>query len=88
MKTKKWLTTLGLTSMLVGSLLTGCSGDKEKSVKTASEKNEKVEITLAGWGSSPEESALLKEVLADFEQEHPNIKVKHEVIADQYMDVM
>jgi multiple sugar transport system substrate-binding protein len=88
MRTKKWLATLGITSVLVGSLLTGCSGDKGKSEKAASTKNEKVEITLAGWGSSPEESALLEEVLADFEQEHPNIKVKHEVIADQYMDVM
>ena len=26
----------------------------------------KVEVTLAGWGSSPEEEALLKQVLVEF----------------------
>lgn len=88
MKTKKWLAALGLTSILIGSVLTGCGGAEGKADKGTSNKDEKVEITLAGWGSSPDESELLKQVLADFEQKHPNIKVKHEVITDQYMDVM
>jgi multiple sugar transport system substrate-binding protein len=30
----------------------------------------------------------VEELLADFEKQHPNIKVKYEVIADQYMDVI
>ncbi|MCC3374823.1 ABC transporter substrate-binding protein [Cohnella sp. REN36] len=47
-----------------------------------------VEVTLAGWGSSPEEQALLQQVLDEFQTKNPNIKVKYEVIADQYMDVI
>ncbi|MEA5571735.1 ABC transporter substrate-binding protein [Calothrix sp. UHCC 0171] len=45
-------------------------------------------IKLSGWGASPSEQRLLKSVLQDFEVQHPHIKVKYEVIADQYMDVM
>ena len=47
-----------------------------------------VVIRLSGWGGSPTEEALLQAVLQDFEAQHPHIKVKHEVIADQYMDVI
>ncbi|MBB6673266.1 ABC transporter substrate-binding protein [Cohnella nanjingensis] len=49
---------------------------------------EPVEVTLAGWGASPEEQALLQQVLDEFQAKNPNIKVKYEVIADQYMDVI
>jgi multiple sugar transport system substrate-binding protein len=47
-----------------------------------------VNIKLSGWGGSPVEQKLLKQVLQDFEIKHPNIKVKYEVISDQYMDVI
>ncbi|WP_182300269.1 ABC transporter substrate-binding protein [Cohnella cholangitidis] len=47
-----------------------------------------VEVTLAGWGSSPEEQALLQQVLDEFQAKNPDVKVKYEVIADQYMDVI
>jgi len=47
-----------------------------------------VTIKLSGWGGSPIEQKLLKQVLQDFEIKHPNIKVKYEVISDQYMDVI
>ncbi|MFE8702444.1 ABC transporter substrate-binding protein [Cytobacillus sp. FJAT-54145] len=89
---KKWIAGFGITTMLLGSVLTGCSGGGDDTAKEDKNKDaaneEQVEITLAGWGSSPEEADLLKQVLADFEDKHPNIKVKHEVIADQYMDVI
>jgi multiple sugar transport system substrate-binding protein len=45
-------------------------------------------IKLSGWGADPTEQKLLKQVLKDFEVQHPGIKVKYEVIADQYMDVI
>ncbi|MEM7726165.1 MAG: ABC transporter substrate-binding protein [Cyanobacteria bacterium P01_A01_bin.45] len=45
-------------------------------------------IKLSGWGSSSTEQQLLKEVLQEFEEKHHNIKVKYEVISDQYMDVL
>lgn len=84
MKGSKLFTTLGISSLLVGGVLSGCSNDSNKT----SSSNKKVEITLSGWGSTPEETSLLNQTLADFEKKYPNIKVKHDVIADQYMDVM
>ncbi|MEA5594285.1 ABC transporter substrate-binding protein [Rivularia sp. UHCC 0363] len=47
-----------------------------------------VTIKLSGWGASSVEQKLLKQLLQDFELEHPSIKVKYEVINDQYMDVI
>ncbi|TKH43750.1 ABC transporter substrate-binding protein [Paenibacillus terrae] len=82
MKAIRWFVIVAVMTALSASLLAGCgSGQKQGA-------GGKVEITFAGWGSTPEETKLLDQVLADFEQSHPNIKVKHEVIADQYMDVI
>ncbi|MBD2678416.1 MULTISPECIES: ABC transporter substrate-binding protein [Nostoc] len=47
-----------------------------------------ITIKLSGWGGSPVEQKLLRQVLQNFETEHPTIKVKYEVISDQYMDVI
>jgi multiple sugar transport system substrate-binding protein len=47
-----------------------------------------VTVKLSGWGSDPIEQKLLKQVLKDFEGKYPGIKVKYEVISDQYMDVI
>ncbi|MBO1005702.1 ABC transporter substrate-binding protein [Pseudogracilibacillus auburnensis] len=88
---KKWLATLGISALLAGGILAGCSNDAGEDKGTdagTTDETKQVEVTLAGWGSSPEEAELLSQVLADFEEKHPNIKVKHEVIADQYMDVI
>ncbi|MFC0187088.1 ABC transporter substrate-binding protein [Fictibacillus aquaticus] len=85
MMNKKWFAGLGISAMLLGSALTGCSSDNGGSEP---KDGEKVEVTLAGWGGNPTEEKLLKETLADFEQKHPNIDVKLEVITEQYMDVI
>jgi multiple sugar transport system substrate-binding protein len=47
-----------------------------------------VTIKLSGWAGSQVEQKLLRQVLQDFEAQHPHIKVKYEVISDQYMDVI
>lgn len=86
MKAKKWLATFGVMSMLLGGVLAGCSGSGSSSDGKGS--GDQVEITLAGWGGNPSETRLLREALDSFEEKHPNIKVKHEVISDQYMDVI
>ena len=57
----------------------GCSSRSAEEVTT---------VTLSGWQSNPNETRLLEQVLNKFEATHPNIKVKHEVINDQYMDVI
>jgi multiple sugar transport system substrate-binding protein len=84
---RKWMAGLGITTMLMGSLLAGCGG-KDEASSDGSSDGEKVEVTLAGWGGNPSEQKLLKQTLADFEEKHPNIDVKHEVISEQYMDVL
>lgn len=100
MRMKKILSMV-VTILLVAVLaLTGCSsknqetsgptdstgGPKEEPKKEP--KQEQVTITLNGWGSSPTETELFNQVIADFEATHPHIKVNFEVIADQYMDVI
>ncbi len=47
-----------------------------------------VTVKLSGWGGNIVEQKLLQQVLNDFEAQHPQIKVKYEVISDQYMDVL
>ena len=59
--------------------LTSCSSPVKEGVTT---------VTLSGWQSNPNEKQLLEQVLNRFESHHPNIKVKHEIINDQYMDVI
>lgn len=86
MKFNKMLAAVGVTGILMGATLVGCSN--ESSGQDGSGDGEQVTVELAGWGASPEEEELLQQTLDAFEEEHPNIKVKHEVIADQYMDVM
>ena len=46
-----------------------------------------VTIKLSGWGD-PIERRLLQEVINKFEATHPKLKVKYEVISEQYMDVI
>ncbi|MFC3885074.1 ABC transporter substrate-binding protein [Bacillus songklensis] len=80
---KKWFKSIIAVTLLSGSLLAGCS--QEESSGTA---NEKTEIVLSGWGGNPAEAKLLEQTLRDFEKKNPDIKVKLDVIADQYMDVL
>ena len=65
--------------LLVIITLTGCSSPVTEGVVT---------VTLSGWQSNTHEKQLLEQVLNKFESQHPNIKVKYEVINDQYMDVI
>jgi multiple sugar transport system substrate-binding protein len=57
-------------------------------LSNSSTSSDIVTIKLSGWGASSVEQKLLKQLLRDFEVEHPGIKVKYEVINDQYMDVI
>ncbi|WP_055440395.1 ABC transporter substrate-binding protein [Anoxybacillus suryakundensis] len=89
MNKKTWFA-VGMSTMLFGSVLAGCGGEEKtaKNENKSDTKEETVEVTLAGWGGNPMEQKLLKQTLDEFEKKYPNIKVKHEVISDQYMDVI
>lgn len=47
-----------------------------------------ITLTLSSWQSNPEEKRLLGILLRRFEATYPGIQVRHEVINDQYMDVI
>ncbi len=72
---------LGLSLL---SLNAGCQPIGE----TSANQSKPVMVKLSGWGASPVEKKLLDTVLKDFENSHPQVRVKFEVIADQYMDVL
>lgn len=72
-----------LLSLICLFLLLGMSA-----CRSGSKKAEKIVIRLSGWQSSPSESRLLAKAIDEFEKKNPNIKVKHEVINSQYMDVI
>ncbi|WP_399168451.1 ABC transporter substrate-binding protein [Tepidibacillus sp. HK-1] len=91
MKTKKVFTIITILTLLLTGILAGCSSSNEEADKGKDQgtaQGEKIQITLAGWGSSPEETKLFNQTLDAFKEKNPNIDVKFEVIADQYMDVM
>lgn len=76
MKLKKYLG-LGMALMLIGC---GSSGDKKS--------GEKVNLTVAMWGSSPEETAIVDRQIAEFEKRNPNVKVTKEVVTGDYNQVL
>jgi multiple sugar transport system substrate-binding protein len=83
MKTRMWKF-LGLL-VAIAMCVIGC---QNLSLSSASTTPAPTIIKLGSWTASPAEQKLLKEVFQDFELQHPGIKVKHEVINDQYMDVI
>ncbi|WP_332634520.1 ABC transporter substrate-binding protein [Halalkalibacter flavus] len=87
---KKWMRSIGLTSVLVaGSLLAACSsGDSGTDNGENGSADDVVEITLSGWGSSPAEQRIFEDIIATFEENHPHISVNVDIVADQYMDVL
>lgn len=71
-------------------VMTGCRGQLMEFVSgtAVKQKSPVVTVTLSGWQSNPNEKQLLEKVIRDFEAQNPTIKVKHEVINSEYMDVM
>lgn len=63
------------------AVFTGCSVGRQVN------DNGVVTITLSGW-SNLLEKQLLQRVIDEFEVQNPQIKVRYDAIADQYMDVL
>ncbi|BBI35784.1 ABC transporter substrate-binding protein [Cohnella abietis] len=92
---KKRLSVFMLLMLALALVVSACGSKNNEGASPSSTQSNasespkgQVEVTLAGWGSSPEEQDLLKQVLAEFEGKNPDVKVKYEIIADQYMDVI
>jgi multiple sugar transport system substrate-binding protein len=60
----------------------------DRSISQGDPADRPVTLKLGGWGSSPAEQRLFQKVLTIFEAEHPQIRIKFETVADQYMDVL
>jgi multiple sugar transport system substrate-binding protein len=45
-------------------------------------------VVLSGWASSPAETALLKQVVADFQQKYPKVKVNYQPVSGDYPTAM
>jgi multiple sugar transport system substrate-binding protein len=82
------MASIWLKNILLGLSLAGLSAGCQFLWQSANSASKPVTVKLSGWGASPVEKKLLLEVLKDFERSHPTIRVKFEVIADQYMDVL
>ncbi len=71
-------------TLAIALILIGC----QTLLTSQSQAGNPVVLKLGSWGASPAEQTLLRQVLHDFEDQHLGIKIRHEVIADQYMDVL
>jgi multiple sugar transport system substrate-binding protein len=85
-KNKVWVWVAVVVSVLL--VLSACSSNTKTKDEVIGTAEKPVTVTLSGWGASPEEQALLQQVLDEFEANNKDIKVKYEIIAEQYMDVI
>ncbi|MEO0968060.1 MAG: ABC transporter substrate-binding protein, partial [Cyanobacteria bacterium J06639_18] len=83
---KKSLFSFLITLVAIAVTIIGCQATFINSTRNTNSQG--VTVKLSGWGASPTEQKLLKQVLKDFETANPGIKVKYEEISDQYMDVI
>jgi multiple sugar transport system substrate-binding protein len=85
MKTRA-LALLGVTTVLV---VAGCGGGGSSGGQNVAPPAEASgSIVLSGWGSSPAETTLLKQVIADFEQKYPKVKVNYQPVSGDYPTAM
>ncbi|MEN3362398.1 MAG: multiple sugar transport system substrate-binding protein, partial [Mycobacteriales bacterium] len=71
---------------LLAAACGGGSGSSGQAVAPPAEASGN--IVLSGWGSSPAETALLKQVVADFEQKYPKVKVDYQPVSGDYPTAM
>src|SRR5574338_60902 len=72
------LLSLALLTVVVGAA----------TAQARSEKAKATTVTLSGWSSSPEENALLTQVVNRFNRTHANIKIDYSVIQGDYPTAM
>ncbi len=85
----KKMVSLLLIFMLTLGLLAGCVQKEEATTEDVKEnKEEQVTIALGCWGSSPAETELLDNQIAEFNKTFPNIKVEKQVITGDYNEQM
>lgn len=89
MKKKKWLASFGLSTLLVASVLSGCSSNGTK--QTASNgsnsngggKTGNVTLRVGTWEGG-DALKLQQQIAKNYMQSHSNVKIKIESVPDQY----
>lgn len=81
---KRWFKFVALACTIVLLILGYQTLLSQSSLHNAAATSPTV-IKLSGWGGNPTEQRLLQQVLTNFEAQHPDIQVKLETIADQYI---
>ena len=86
----KRLALLALLLVAAALLAVGCGGEDADDDEGAGADTTEVSgtVELSGWASSPEETRLLRQVIADFERQYPNIKVQYSPISGDYPAAM
>lgn len=84
---KRWFNLVALVCTIV-LLILGCQSLLSQSSLNPAAATSPTVIKLGAWGGNPTELRLVRQVVTDFETQHPDIQVKLETIADQYMDVI
>src|SRR5687767_8930380 len=77
---------LGGIAVVAGAVVSEGQGRSDKTAAPAAAKVSG-NLVLAHWASSPVETALLKQVIAQFERQYPDIKVRRRAL-DPYPDSM
>ncbi len=83
MSTRRRLVAVVAAVALVAAAVAGTSFGKPTQASAASGT-----VVLSGWGASPDELKLLKQVLRGFEKTYPQIKVDYQPITGDYVATM
>jgi multiple sugar transport system substrate-binding protein len=84
-RTRSLALVAAVTALLVAACGGGGSGGGQDVTPPAEASGH---IVLSGWGSSPAETALLKQVLADFQQKYPKVTVDYQPVSGDYPTAM
>lgn len=86
---KRKMASLGLAAVMAASMAAGCQKSPQNAVSdngsanvsqgndNSKDSGKKVELTFMGWEASPLETQAVKDGIAEFEKQHPNIKVNY-----------
>ena len=77
----------GAVLVALALLAVNCGGDEGEEATKVSAGEVSGTVKLRGWGN-PVEKSLLQQVLADFQQKYPNIKVDYQTIEGDYPAAM
>lgn len=83
----KRIIAFALMGALTTSVFVGCGKKDENKEGGEASSDEVVELTYNAWGAA-DEDAVMKKLIAAFEEANPNIKVKYNHIPDDYSNKM